>query len=387
MSRILKIITISLFTGLASGLLSSSFLHLLTLVTDLRQAHPALIWGLPFFGLLLGFVIKIIPHHINQGVPHILEEIENDKSKVSVWMIPFIFLSALGTHLFGGSSGREGVGVIMGAAVAHVLPSLEKTFREMKPFLIYAGVAAGFSSIFGTPLTAIAFAFELHRLKDIKKIDLVFCTVIASFVALLVPHYLGPSHANFEIELSLDLTLVPYVLIAGIFSGLGAHLFYWGLKGYGRLVSYLFPHLLFKLFVGGLLVSVLIYFTDSYQYAGIGVDVIVNSFVSPMEIHDFIMKFLLTVMTLAVGFKGGEVTPLFFMGATLSNSVASYFNLRNFALSSSLGMVGLFGAVTATPIASAIMAGELFGWRIGAMSFFSCWIARLIIGKRSVYRH
>lgn len=114
---------------------------------------------------------------------------------------------------------------------------------------------------------------------------------------------------------------------------------------------------------------------------------IAQSFEREMSFYDFAMKTLLTIMTLTIGFKGGEVTPLFFMGATLSNWASSLLSFRNYALSSSLGMVAMFGALTATPIASAIMGAELFGWRVGLAALIACLIARFLMRNRSVYRN
>lgn len=383
----IKIPIISIFVGLVSGALSTLFLFSLSWVTSFRAENNYLIWGLPVFGLVFGLLIKIIPHHVNQGVPYILEELENDKAKVSVWMTPFIFLSSLGTHLFGGSAGREGVGVIMGASAAHLLPKLQKSFYSMRPFLIYAGLAAGFSSIFATPLAAIVFAFELHAFKDIRKYNLVICAGMASFVAVLVPQLSSVTHQHYHVDFLFSWELLPYLILASLSSGLGGQLFYWGMKGYTRLISHVFPHIVVKLTIGGLLVSFLVYFTGSYSYIGIGTDTIAKSFLTEMSFYDFAMKCLLTIMTISIGFKGGEVTPLFFMGSTFSNSLASFFNFKNFALSSSLGMTSLFGAVTGTPLASAVMAGELFGWKVGCLCLISCYLSRFLMGNHSIYRH
>jgi H+/Cl- antiporter ClcA len=387
MHKLLRILLIAALVGLISGLLSSCFLHLLEWVTSTRKVTPQLIWGLPVFGLFFGLCLRKIPHHINQGVPYIFHELENDQAKVSVWMTPFIFISSLLTHLFGGSAGREGVGVIMGASAAQLLPKFHATFSQMRPYLIYSGIAAGFSSIFGTPLAAICFAFELHAFKHIKNKDLFFCTTMASFIALVIPSFLGPGHQAFVVNFNRDSSLLMYLLLSGLASGVAGQIFYWGLLGYTRLISFVFPQIERKLFVGGLLISLFVYFTHSYDYIGIGTDIIAKSFVSERVPFDFLMKALLTIMTLAIGFKGGEVTPLFFMGATFSNSVASLFKFQNFGLSSALGMVGMFGAVTGTPIASAIMAGELFGAEIGILALGSCWLARFLMLGRSVYRH
>lgn len=385
--KLITLVIVAIFTGISAGALSSLFLHGLNWVSTYRQAHLFLVWGLPVYGLLLGLLIKKIPHHVNQGVPYLLAEIDNPKAQVSVWMAPFIFLTALGTHLFGGSAGREGVGVIMGASVAHALPRFHQGFKDLKPFLVYAGMAAGFSSIFGTPWAAIIFAFELHGFKDLRQGQLLLVTILTSWTALLVPHVLGPVHQHFAVNYNFEGSLFFYLLLATLASALGGHFFYWGMKGYTRFISQLVPQLLPKLMVGGLLISLLVYFTEGYDYIGIGTDIIARSFHSEMTVFDFLMKGVFTIMTLSIGFKGGEVTPLFFMGATLSNGITSFLGFKNFALSSSLGMVGLFGAVSGAPLASAVMGAELFGPKVGILCLVCCFFARILMGNRSIYRH
>lgn len=383
----IHIIIVTAFVGLLSGACSSVFLYSLEWVTKAREEHTIFILGLPLFGFLFGRLLKLIPHHINQGVPYILNELDNHDAHVSPWMTPFIFLSSLGTHLFGGSAGREGVGVIMGASVAHLIPRKKISYQDLRPYLIYSGIAAGFSSIFGTPFAAIIFSFELHHFKDVRKGFLFLTTILSSLIALLTSSFLGPSHQHYTVGFHFEINTIIHVSIATFTSGIGGLAFYWGLKGYTRLISKLFSQIEWKLAFGAAFVSVIVYIFHGYEYVGIGNDIILKSFNQQMEPYDFVMKCLLTVMTLSIGFKGGEVTPLFFMGATLSNSIASFFSYNNYALSSSLGMVGLFGAVTATPIASMVMATELFGWKVGGLSVLTCYFARLIMGKRSVYRH
>lgn len=257
MVKILKLVFIAGFIGLFSGALSSAFLYLLSLVTEIRTSNQHLIWGLPVLGLLLSFVMKRIPTHINQGVPYLIQELDNEKAPVSPWMAPFVFISSLGTHLFGGSAGREGVGVIMGASIAHVLPKFGSHFQNLRKFLLYGGIAAGFSSIFGTPLAAIVFAFELHAFRHIKRVDLLVCTTLASFSAFLISHLLGPTHQHFAVSLQIN-EVLPYILIAGFISGGGAHIFYWSYKAYSALISKLLPHLTMRLTLGALLISTLV---------------------------------------------------------------------------------------------------------------------------------
>jgi H+/Cl- antiporter ClcA len=387
MSQILKLVILSLFVGIMSGALSSAFMHSLNFVTDLRLTHPLLIFGLPFYGFALGLLIKKIPHHINQGVPYIIQEIDNPDKKVSILTAPYIFLTALGTHLFGGSAGREGVGVLMGASIAHVLPTIHPIFKKIRGHLIYTGIAAGFSSIFGTPLAAMVFAFELHKFKEMKKLDLLFSTLFASLIADQVFHFLGPNHQKFEVTFNWDFHTTAASVVTGLVSGAGALLFFYGMKHFTHFISKLIPSIKWKLLTGGALVTSIIFLFDAYDFSGIGTHMIERSFTHPMALSDFFLKWLLTVITIAVGFKGGEVTPLFFMGATLSNSCLSFLNFKNFSLSSALGMTALFGAVTNTPYTSAIMACELFGWKIGLLSLTSCLLAKLLMGNKSFYRH
>lgn len=136
MSKILKPFVLFLYVGLISGILSSLFLYSLKYVTEVRSSHSSLIFGLPFFGLVFGLLLKRIPHYINQGVPYIIKEIDNEKEKVSTLTAPFIFISSILTHLFGGSAGREGVGILMGASAAHILPKTHPAFKKMRIHLI-----------------------------------------------------------------------------------------------------------------------------------------------------------------------------------------------------------------------------------------------------------
>ncbi len=387
MPKILTTLILLAYVGVISGTLSSAFLYSLNYVTSLRVSHPMLIFGLPFYGYIFGLFIKRIPHYINQGVPYIIKEIDNPNEKVSTLTAPFIFISSLGTHLFGGSAGREGVGVLMGASAAHILPKAHPTFKRLRTHLIYAGVAAGFSSMFGTPLAGLVFAFEIHRFKEIRQIDLIISTLLSSFIADRITRYLGPNHHDYTVLLNWDWSLIYQAIIIGIISGVGAVIFFYGMKTFTGLISKTIHSPEWKLFVGGALVSAIIYLTGGYDFSGIGTHMIEHSFIGPMQISDYFLKCLLTVITLSVGFKGGEVTPLFFMGSTLSNSVMSFLNFENYQFNSALGMTAIFGAVTNSPLASTIVACELFGWEIGIFAMISSFVAKFLMNGNSIYRH
>lgn len=387
MPKIFATSILLIYVGVISGTLSSAFLYSLNFVTSLRTSHPLLIFGLPFYGYLFGLFIKRIPHYINQGVPYIVKEIDNPNEKVSTLTAPFIFISSIGTHLFGGSAGREGVGVLMGASAAHILPKTHPTFQKLRTHLIYAGVAAGFSSMFGTPLAGFIFAFEIHRFKEVKQIDLMISTLFSSLLADRITRYLGPNHQDYIVLFGWDWSFIYQAIIIGILSGIGALIFYFGMKLFTQLISKMIHAPEWKLFLGGALVSSIIYGLEGYDFSGIGTHMIERSFTGPMLVSDYFIKCFLTVITLSVGFKGGEVTPLFFMGATFSNSVMSFLNFENYQFTSALGMTAVFGAVTNTSIASSIMACELFGWKIGVFAVISCLIAKLMMNDKTLYRH
>ena len=385
--KILKNVILLVYVGVVSGILSSFFLYSLTYVTTLRTNNPILIFGLPFYGLLFGLFLKKIPPYINQGIPYFVKEIDNHDEKVSTLTAPFIFLSSLGTHVFGGSAGREGVGVLMGASAAHILPKTYPTFERMRIHLIYAGVAAGFSSIFGTPLAGLVFAFEIHRFKEVRKYDLFFTTMFSALIADRVTRYLGPAHPEYSVSFNWEVLTLGISCLIGLISGIGALVFYFGMKEFTHQISKAIHSIEWKLFAGGALVSLVIYVFNLYDFAGIGNHIIEKSFFEQMDLSAFFIKCFLTIITLSVGFKGGEVTPLFFMGATLSNSILAFLNFNNYSLNSALGMSALFAAVTNTPIASTIMACELFGWKIGIFAFIACLIAKSMMKNRSIYRH
>lgn len=377
---------ISLVISLVSGFFSSLFLYSLDWITLFRNQNLFILGGLPLFGFCLGLILYKCPPSINQGIPSLLNKNIKNKNLISPWTSPFIFLSSLGTHLFGGSAGREGVGILMGVGVSQILPKLNNKFSNSQHYLIYFGIAAGFSSIFGTPIGAVVFTFELFKFKEIKNKFLVIMTVFTSFMAYFVGHLLGPSHQSFSVSFDWNKSLLIYIGLIGFISGTGALIYYWGYQNCEKLLHQMLPKIYLRLPIVGIFISLFVFTTQSYSALGIGTDIISQSFLQKMHFSDFGFKCILTILTLSAGFKGGEATPLFFMGSVLSNYILSIFNFNNFALSSSLGMVSLFGAVTATPLASIFIAYELFGLPIGLFSIIPCFLARKLMGKNSIYK-
>lgn len=383
---ILKIIIISIFTGVLSGLFSTLFLNSLFYVTNLRNSYSFLIFLLPIFGLLTAYISKVLPRSIDASVSSIKNSFGRDERLLSFATAPYIFITSIGTHLFGGSAGREGVGVLMGASLS---TGFQKVFSldeiKIRNIILKCGMAAGFSSIFGAPIAAIAFAYEIDTFKDCKNKTLFVATTFASISAYYVTLLLGLEHKLPQSSYRLDSQIVYYVIISGLICGLGALAYYQCLKTYQKYIVLTFKNIYLRFFTGSLLISATIFCLDAYQYSGIGASFINESFITQRTFYDFFIKFILTVFTLGLGFKGGEVTPLFFMGSSLSNAVLAKLGFVNFGVSSALGMFALFGAATATPITSILMAFDLFGYELALIALPTCLIARLLMFKKSLY--
>lgn len=366
----------SLFIGIFSALSSSSFLYALNFITEQRIQNHSLIWGLPFLGLFLTYSQKNLSSDAHLGVSQVLKSYKSHRL-----LAPVVWLFSLGTHLFGGSAGREGVGVLMGVSSVAWLEKKIVSLKAHHKLLVMGAMAAGFSAIFATPIAAIVFSIELNK---VRRKNEIFFIILCSAWAYLSSHILGPKHFSKSFAFVWNKEIFFYVLVAMITSGVGGKFYYIIHCFFKRRFSRIKNKYLLTFFVGAM-ISMTVYLTKAYPYIGIGGHEIHFMFEDSVYFYDFFMKALLTALTLSIGHKGGEVTPLFFMGASLSNALASKLNLLNYSLSSSLGMMGLFGAASATPFASAIMGAEIFGPWIGLLCLPVCLGARLFMGRRSVY--
>jgi H+/Cl- antiporter ClcA len=386
MTFIFKIILIGLITGALSGIFSTLFLNSLFFVTKLRISSPIIILLLPLFGLCSVFFLKRTPKYIDISIKDIKDNIVNKENSLSLLTAPFIFITSIGTHLFGGSAGREGVGVLMGASLSSLF---KKIFvlkdKDLGTLLLYCGVASGFSSIFGAPIAAIFFAYEIDRFKKIKDFPTFLIVISGSLSAYFTTMLLRLGHEIPQLSFTFSLETISYILISGVVCGLGALAYYYSITLYKKTNDIIFKNQYFKYFFGSLLIITIIFLLNAFDYTGIGTTYINNTFLEKRSFYDFLMKFILTTLTLGIGYKGGEVTPLLFMGSSLSNSILTQLGFGNYALSSALGMFAFFGAATATPLTSAFMALDLFGPELAIVCLPTCYIARIIMRKKSLY--
>ena len=371
--------------GTLSGSASAIFLLSLDWVSGIRDAHLWLLAGLPLAGFTIGYGYHRYGSGVEKGNNLILEGIYTPQPTLPWRMAPLIFFGTLITHLFGGSAGREGTAVQMGASLAAQLGKRWSLDAATIRILLICGVAGGFASVFGTPLAGAVFSLEwLFR----RKVDpnSIFPAFWSAFTAYWVCDWIwGIGHAAYVIPEVAPPTLInlAWMIPAGIAFGLAARLFI----ETGHLVTTVFNRISYpplRPLIGGILVAGIVYLTGAYTYIGLGIPRIVEAFETPVPWYDFLAKTGLTGLTLGSGFKGGEVTPLFFTGATLGNALAAYIPLP-LALLAGCGFVGVFAGATNTPLACTLMGMELFGLEAGIYLGIACLVAFIFSGKGSIY--
>ena len=381
----LKWILISVLIGITTGSASAFFLIALDWVTNCREHHNWLIWLLPIGGLLIGYSYYYGGKDVAKGNNLLLEECENPQKKIPLTMATLVLFGTLITHLFGGSAGREGTAVQMGGAIADQFTNVFKLDASERKTILILGISAGFASIFGTPLAGALFALEILFFSKIsfKSIPLSFLT---AYIAYFTVEFWNIKHTLYSIPILPDIsfTTLFWILTASILFGLTAMLFSRSTHFWSQLFSKNISYPPLRPFVGGILLAIAIYFIGTTKYIGLGIPVIVDSFSNPNTAYDFLLKILFTGFTLGAGFKGGEVTPLFFIGATLGSTLSLVVPLP-IALLAGMGFVAVFAGATHTPIACTVMGIELFGIESGIFIAVSCYTAYFTSGSVGIY--
>ncbi|WP_164126027.1 chloride channel protein [Sphingobacterium luzhongxinii] len=371
--------------ALVTGFTSAAFLYALSAVTDLRELHREFLWGLPFAGIVIVFLYKYYGGNASKGNNLLFEEYYNPKGNIPLTMAPLVVIATLLTHLFGGSAGREGTAVQYGGTYADQIAkklNLDKTQRRIA---LICGVAAGFASLFGTPLAGTAFAVEMFRCGKLRYqafIPALFTAYLAHGISLLLkaPHTHYPL---IQLEFG-DIKHLLWVLLFGVLSGLVARLFIYT----GETFSLAFKKInnpYWRVLIGAIIILSIVVIIGDTRHIGLGLPTILESFKEPQSGLDFLLKILLTCLTLSVGFKGGEVTPLFFIGATLASFMSVYIPIP-LLLITGLGFVSVFSGCTKTPFACAVMAAELFGFHILPFALICTLIAAFTAGGKGIYQ-
>jgi len=381
---IVKWLMLSVIIGVLVGIASAFFLWSLNLATNWRESHVWIISLLPIGGLLIGLLYHYYGQDVVKGNNQLFDEMTIPQKKVPLKMAPLVLIGTILTHFFGGSAGREGTAVQMGGSIADQFPFLFKLNSEDRKIALILGISAGFASVFGTPLAGAIFALEVMVLGKLK-----YKAFIPSFLVAYISHYtciaLPIAHTHYSIPQvpPFEFSSFFWSVLAGILFGFAAMIFAKSTRGFTSLFSKVsYPPL--RPFIGGIVIALVVWGMGTTKYIGLGVPLIVDSFTENIDSYAFILKIALTAFTLGAGFKGGEVTPLFFIGATLGNLLFWFIPLP-MALLAGMGFVAVFSGATNTPIACTVMGLELFGLEGGVYIAIACFVAYFFSGKVGIY--
>jgi H+/Cl- antiporter ClcA len=397
-----KWLLIGIPVGVLVGAAVAFFLWLLDVATQTRWAYPWLLFLLPLAGIPIVVIYQRLGGESARGNNLVLDEIHQPDRGVTWRMAPLVLFGTVATHLFGGSAGREGTAVQMGGSIADSFRRLPGFNPRDTPVLLSCGVAAGFGAVFGTPLAGAIFALEVIAVGRVLYPALIPC-LIASVVADQAVTIIGVPHQPYSIQSAVDLkitsdccgfdpTLWAKVAIAGVAFGLVSFLFSESFHTLSALWARHIRVYWLRPVAAGLLIILLTLVLGTTDYLGIGVTTedgtgvsIANAFeAGGADPLSWLWKLVFTVITISAGFKGGEVTPLFFIGATLGNVLAAGMGAP-IDLFAGLGFVAVFAGASNTPLASTIMGVELFGGEYAIFFAVACFVSYLFSGHSGIY--
>jgi len=390
---LLKWTLLASIVGVLAGCASALFLLSLDWATATREAQPWIIYLLPLGGLLIGLCYHYLGKGAEGGNNLLLDEIHKPQSGVPGKMAPLILLSTVATHLFGGSAGREGTAVQMGGSLASWFARRVGLDAKHARILLMAGISAGFGAVFGTPLAGMIFGLEVLAIGRLRYDALIPC-LVASLVGDWSCQAWGVHHTHYIISWApegigaapiLTAPLIAKVLLASLAFALASILFSELTHAVHWLASQIIPWSPGRPVLGGLAILALVGLLGTRDYLGLGLPLIEQSFhPEGVPTWAFAWKILFTAVTLGSGFKGGEVTPLFFIGATLGCTLGHVLGVPPDFLAA-LGFVAVFAGAANTPLACTVMGMELFGAQHGVCLAIACCSAYVWSGHRGIY--
>lgn len=381
-----KWVVLGSLVGLMTGSASAFFLYSLDYATSLRMENPWLLYLLPLGGAAVSFLYYKFGKSSAKGNNLILEQIHDGTESIPLRMAPLVLIGTLITHLFGGSAGREGTAVQMGGSLSEWLGKLIRVTPADRKVLLICGISGGFGSIFGTPLAGTLFGLEVLAIGLVSHQALLPAFAASMVGNLTATSLWGVSHLHYPIGdiPALGFMVIMKVVFASLLFGLTSRLFSELTHTLKRWYGYVFHNPMVKSAAGGIIIIGLVFLLGTRDYLGLGIPLIETAFAGEVSPFAFLGKILFTSLTLGAGFQGGEVTPLFAIGATLGSALSEWIGLHAPFLAA-LGFIAVFCGATNTPIACFIMGIELFGGEGAVYMFMACVISYLFSGHSGIY--
>jgi H+/Cl- antiporter ClcA len=367
------------------GLVGVAFHLMLEWATEFRMHHPMILWLLPLGGLAIVLAYRLAGMEKDRGTNFILVAVRSNEP-VTFRTAPLIFFSTVVTHLLGGSAGREGAALQLGGSIASSVAQTWELNEKESRIMTMCGMAAGFSALFGTPLTSVVFAMEVITVGVMHYSAIVPCTV-AALVASSISQSMGIAPTAFHVSHIPELINMQSgicVVVLGIASALVSIVFCIVMEHTGHTYKKHIKNPMLRVFAGGCIVIGLTYLVGCRDYNGAGMDIIINALNGDAKAEAFLLKILFTALTLGAGYKGGEIVPSFFIGATFGCVAGPLLGLPP-TFAASLCMAAVFCGVTNCPLASIILCIELFGFKGTGYYALCCGISYMLSGYYGLY--
>ena len=379
-----KWVVIASVTGAAGGVVGSFFVMAVAFSNDVFAQYSRLIFLLPLGGLAIAALYQLADFDEIKGCNRVIERVRAEE-QLPLVVAPLIFVSTFITQILGGSAGREGAAIQIGGAIGTKVGHIFKLNEKDMPLIVLSGVSGVFSALFGTPLAAAFFALEVVSVGIIYYSGLIPC-ISSSLVAYGISRLFGlPGEQWSFVHIpGIEITVILKVVLLGVCCAAVSVLFVLSIDYTRKLFCKLFSNTYIRIASGGGIIIVLSLIFSSGTYNGTGMGIIENALEGQAQPWDFIIKIVFTAVTLGAGFKGGEIIPTFFIGATMGCVAAGLIGLDP-GFGAAVGIAATFCGAVNCPVASVILGAELFGGS-GLLYFtVACAVSYLLSGYYSLY--
>lgn len=380
----IKWLTCASITGLICGLIGSAFHKSVEYATELRVQHSLFICFLPLAGLGIVGLYHITNMKEDGGTNRVIASIRTSKP-IPFRMAPLIFISTVLTHLFGGSSGREGAALQIGGSIGCTLGGIFHLDEKDIHIITMCGMSGVFAALFGTPVTATIFSMEVISVGVLYYVAFIPC-LLSAILAFDIAKFFGMKPVVYHLSSipAADLQNLLRVLVLSGLCAIMSMIFCFTLHKTSNWYKRLLSNVYTRVFVGGFLVVALTFLLQTNDYNGAGMNIVSDAIAGHAKPEAFLLKIIFTALTLGAGFKGGEIVPSFFIGATFGNIAGGLLGLPP-GFGAAIGLISMFCGVVNCPIASLLLSLELFGAQGLLLFCLTCAISYVLSGYYGLY--